>query len=369
MHHSRMRWRQHDLFVNKANTNNVDDDEEKRKRNHFLFFYMSSFFLFILFWFIFINCTHYICCRIKHFCDFNSNQKFFHFHNVSHRFHQWSIFLFFLRQCFSMLLFSIQRRRFRLRDCSSNFSFTRENNSRFKFFILNWNMNFCVDFNIQIMSIRIKSNLFNNNVENTKFILRISIYLRKFNNFAIEKTEFCRILFSKMINYIIKIWQKKKFEIERLWWSMTFEFLFDFFINEIIENETRHERKWKINIMISLKKKSRELSSIASIALSTNRSTSKFYWFVIYNSNALKRVQVDLIDMREESDDKYKWILHVKNHFSKMSFLWLLRSKRVVNVAYAMISWLMCNQSMKDWCAINQWEIDVQSINEILSNR
>jgi hypothetical protein len=54
------------------------------------------------------------------------------------------------------------------------------------------------------------------------------------NWIAIEKTKSCRILFSKMINYIIKIWQKKKFEIEKLWWSMTFEFLFDFFINEII---------------------------------------------------------------------------------------------------------------------------------------
>jgi hypothetical protein len=40
-----------------------------------------------------------------------------------------------------------------------------------------------------------------------------------------------------------------------------------------------------------------------------------------------KRVQIDLVDMRHEPSGKYKWVLHIKDHFSKFSFLYPLVSK------------------------------------------
>jgi hypothetical protein len=40
-----------------------------------------------------------------------------------------------------------------------------------------------------------------------------------------------------------------------------------------------------------------------------------------------KRVQIDLVDMRHEPSGRYKWILHIKDHFSKFTFLFPLVSK------------------------------------------
>ena len=42
---------------------------------------------------------------------------------------------------------------------------------------------------------------------------------------------------------------------------------------------------------------------------------------------------MDLIDMRHEADGKYKWILHVKDHFSKFSGLAALEKKEAAAVA------------------------------------
>lgn len=47
----------------------------------------------------------------------------------------------------------------------------------------------------------------------------------------------------------------------------------------------------------------------------------------------LERVQVDLIDMRHQPDGQYKWICHFRDHFSKFSVLFPMKSKRAEEVA------------------------------------
>jgi len=47
----------------------------------------------------------------------------------------------------------------------------------------------------------------------------------------------------------------------------------------------------------------------------------------------LTRLQVDLIDMRSMEHNGFKFIMHVKDHFTKFSWLSALPSKEAVNVA------------------------------------
>jgi len=47
----------------------------------------------------------------------------------------------------------------------------------------------------------------------------------------------------------------------------------------------------------------------------------------------LTRLQVDLIDMRSASYDGYNFIMHVKDHFTKFSWLYALKSKEAIHVA------------------------------------
>jgi hypothetical protein len=54
-----------------------------------------------------------------------------------------------------------------------------------------------------------------------------------------------------------------------------------------------------------------------------------------------ERVQVDLIDMQDKPDDGYRWILHAKDHFSKLSGLYPLFRKEAVQVAHAFMHWIM----------------------------
>ena len=43
-----------------------------------------------------------------------------------------------------------------------------------------------------------------------------------------------------------------------------------------------------------------------------------------------KRVQMDLVDMRHKPSERYKWVLHIKDHFSKYSVLFPLVSKHTL---------------------------------------
>ena len=51
----------------------------------------------------------------------------------------------------------------------------------------------------------------------------------------------------------------------------------------------------------------------------------------------LTRVQMDLIDMTSRPDGEKKWILHMRDHFSKFSWTHALESKRAVEVAEALL--------------------------------
>jgi hypothetical protein len=56
--------------------------------------------------------------------------------------------------------------------------------------------------------------------------------------------------------------------------------------------------------------------------------------------NLFERIQVDLIDMRKEPDGQYKWILHIKDHFSKFTCLYPCKSKEASEVAHWMAIWI-----------------------------
>lgn len=48
----------------------------------------------------------------------------------------------------------------------------------------------------------------------------------------------------------------------------------------------------------------------------------------------MAQVQADLIDMRTKPDGEFVWILHLKDHFSKFSMLYALKSKRSSEITY-----------------------------------
>ena len=56
----------------------------------------------------------------------------------------------------------------------------------------------------------------------------------------------------------------------------------------------------------------------------------------------LERVQIDLVDFRHEPNGQYKWILHIKDHFSKFTSLYPLRSKTTDEVANSIAHWIGC---------------------------
>lgn len=62
----------------------------------------------------------------------------------------------------------------------------------------------------------------------------------------------------------------------------------------------------------------------------------------IDSNYTLERVQIDLIDMRHEPDGQYKWLLHIPDHFSKFTSLYVLKSKRCVDVASNIAQWIGC---------------------------
>ncbi|KFY30928.1 hypothetical protein V494_08032 [Pseudogymnoascus sp. VKM F-4513 (FW-928)] len=67
---------------------------------------------------------------------------------------------------------------------------------------------------------------------------------------------------------------------------------------------------------------------------SLNRpNTTKAPLVPIISGRAWDRVQIDLIDMRHDPSGENKWILHIKDHFSKYTQLYPLRSKHAEPIA------------------------------------
>ena len=50
---------------------------------------------------------------------------------------------------------------------------------------------------------------------------------------------------------------------------------------------------------------------------------------------------MDLIDIHLEKDDIFHWILHIKDHFSKYSFLWPLTDKGARQVVFPIICYIL----------------------------
>jgi hypothetical protein len=63
--------------------------------------------------------------------------------------------------------------------------------------------------------------------------------------------------------------------------------------------------------------------------------TTKAPLVPIVTERAWERVQIDLIDMRHEPSGQFKWILHIKDHFSKYTQLYPLKSKHSEPIAEA----------------------------------
>ena len=55
----------------------------------------------------------------------------------------------------------------------------------------------------------------------------------------------------------------------------------------------------------------------------------------IISRRAWERVQINLINMRHEPSSQFKWILHIKDHFSKYTQLFPLKSKHAKPIAEA----------------------------------
>ena len=60
----------------------------------------------------------------------------------------------------------------------------------------------------------------------------------------------------------------------------------------------------------------------------------------IKSNYVLERIQIDLIDKRNQPDGDYKWILHIRCHFSKYSAIFPLKSKSAAEVADRIAFWI-----------------------------
>ena len=53
----------------------------------------------------------------------------------------------------------------------------------------------------------------------------------------------------------------------------------------------------------------------------------------IVSTSLWERIQLDLINFQHEPDEGYKWVLHIRDHFSKFSQLYALPDKSSAYVA------------------------------------
>ena len=57
----------------------------------------------------------------------------------------------------------------------------------------------------------------------------------------------------------------------------------------------------------------------------------------------MDRVQIDLMDFRAKADGDFKWIIQIKDHFSRFVWLHPLVAKESEGVAAIMKNWFMYN--------------------------
>ena len=83
----------------------------------------------------------------------------------------------------------------------------------------------------------------------------------------------------------------------------------------------------------------------------------------IPSHRAMERVQMDLIDMRQEPDGKFRWILHIKDHHTRFCMLYPLRHRRERDVLYYFLQWI----AMMGPPAILQTDNGTEFVNPLLS--
>jgi hypothetical protein len=62
-------------------------------------------------------------------------------------------------------------------------------------------------------------------------------------------------------------------------------------------------------------------------------AATKALFVPIITGRAWEHLQIDLIDMRHEPSGQFKWILYIKDYFSKYTQLYLLKSKYAEPIA------------------------------------
>ncbi|KAK7097055.1 KRAB-A domain-containing protein 2-like [Littorina saxatilis] len=83
------------------------------------------------------------------------------------------------------------------------------------------------------------------------------------------------------------------------------------------------------------------------------------------NLTFLLRLQVDLIDYRNRPDGDFKWVLHARDHFTKFSWAYALKSKCAQEVADAMINQFSVFGAPKIMQTDNGREFTARVINEL----
>ena len=60
----------------------------------------------------------------------------------------------------------------------------------------------------------------------------------------------------------------------------------------------------------------------------------------IHSDHVMERVQMDLIDMRMNADGRYRWILHIKDHYSRFCMLYPVRRRKKQEVLRYLLDWM-----------------------------
>ena len=76
------------------------------------------------------------------------------------------------------------------------------------------------------------------------------------------------------------------------------------------------------------------------ICIQSRPSNSRAPLEPIQSNYTLERVQIDLVDMRATPHQGNHWILHIKDHFSKYSFLCPLADKTSDGIVKCIAEWL-----------------------------
>ncbi|KAL8567269.1 hypothetical protein ACOMHN_023312 [Nucella lapillus] len=83
------------------------------------------------------------------------------------------------------------------------------------------------------------------------------------------------------------------------------------------------------------------------------------------NLEFLLGLQIDLLDMPSQPDGKFKWILHARDHFTKFSWLYPMKTKMAAEVADHLITQFCVFRSPRIMQSDNGKEFTAQVINDL----